>query len=52
MCEGKETEAKSAIEEALTSGSADIDKFCESQPSQNKEYNQELNSILILINNL
>lgn len=50
MCQGKETEAKSALEEALTSGSADIDKFCESQPFQNKENNQELNSIITSIN--
>ena len=52
VCEGKKNEAKSALEEALTSGSADIGKFCESQPFQNEEHNQELNSILISINNL
>ncbi len=49
---GKEPEAKSALEEALTSGSADIDKFCESQPFQNKMNNQELSHILHSINNL
>ncbi|MFL2997199.1 MAG: adenylate/guanylate cyclase domain-containing protein [Candidatus Neomarinimicrobiota bacterium] len=52
MCEEKETEAKLALKEAITSGSADIDKFCESQPFQNEKHNQELSSILNSINNL
>ena len=52
MCEGNDTKAKSALKEAITSGSANIDKFCESQPFQNEKHNQELNSILNSINNL